>query len=609
MTRSLPWIVCALIALVAAPAFAVGVAADPTESASMVVTDSGFREAGTTDPEDRTVDILAGGRVYFSYPSGTGEHNVVWHTASPKPSTCEQTAGPVWGHGTTMPWWRQGPGWAGHCTFPAAGTYTFYSGVDPNGFTGTVIVHATGTPTATPTATATATATATPTATATATVTATPTAAPTTARISSHDTAGPPARNWFQDASSADVNDNSVTIQAGGKVTFDYPAGANYHNVDFRTAAKPSTCIKTKQSPTLPLPDSDQVAPMPDFAQPPGWEGECTFPTPGTYAFLCSTHPEMTGTVNVVAGSEPTPQPTATPTSTPTAEPTQTPTVVPTVAPQRPGIVARDAPGRNWFQDAASADPADNSVTVAPGGTVEFSFPVGAGTTAHNVVFDTAPTSCVQRTGVAILPAPPLPQFAMPPGWEGECTFNEPGTYTFLCSTHPVEMKGSVVVGNGGEPTPTPTPTATPEPPRDWTPAPVPKPWAAIDKPKSSQMTLAKFLDKKLKVTARCVSAGTGTMTMTIGNQLAAKRLKVKVKRSKKSRQAQFELASADATCNQYGRFTVKLKPTAQARKALKGYTKALRVTLTLRLAGPIGTTTATRTITLKGKKVKKGRV
>jgi len=126
----------------------------------------------------------------------------------------------------------------------------------------------------------------------------------------------------------------------------------------------------------------------------------------------------------------------------------------------------------------------------------------------------------------------------------------------------------------------------------------VPKPWAAIDKPKTAQMTVAKFLENKLTVTSRCVSAGTGTMTMSVGNQLAAKRLRVKAKK----RQATFELSTADATCNQFGRFTVKLKPNAQARKALKDYKQSLSVTLTLRLAGPIGTTTALRSITLKGK-------
>jgi hypothetical protein len=167
----------------------------------------------------------------------------------------------------------------------------------------------------------------------------------------------------------------------------------------------------------------------------------------------------------------------------------------------------------------------------------------------------------------------------MPPGWSGECTFQT-----------------RVVVGDGSEPTPTPTPTATPEPPRDLVPAKVPKPWAAIDKPKTAQMTVAKFLANKLTIDSRCVSAGTGTLTMRVGNQLAARRLKLK------KRQGAVVLATANATCNQYGRFTVKLKPTKQAREALEDYARAVPVTLTLTLAGPIGTTTATRTITLKGK-------
>ena len=102
----------------------------------MVVSDSGFRDTASTDPEDRTVDIVAGGRVNFSYPSGTGEYNVVWDRGSLEPASCEQTAGPVWGYGTTLPWWTQGPGWAGYCTFTLPGTYTFHSGVNPNGVQG-----------------------------------------------------------------------------------------------------------------------------------------------------------------------------------------------------------------------------------------------------------------------------------------------------------------------------------------------------------------------------------------------------------------------------------------------------------------------------------------
>ena len=266
---------------------------------------------------------------------------------------------------------------------------------------------------------------------------------------------------------------------------------------------------------------------MPDFAQPPGWEGECTFPTPGTYAFVCSTHPvEMTGTVIVEGTGEPTPTPTATPTATPT----QTPTATPTVAPGRPGILAKDrtdadreelVPGRRE-QRRVRRDGVDRARRDR---RLQLSRRARACTTSCSW---TARRPACRRPGSQILPAPPLPQYSMPPGWSGECTFQTPGVYTFVCQAHPVEMEGRVVVGDVPEPTPTPTPTATPEPPRDIVPARVPKPWAAIDKPKTAQTTVAKFLANKLTVTSRCVSAGTGTLTMTIGNQLAARRLKLK---------------------------------------------------------------------------------
>lgn len=36
--------------------------------------------------------------------------------------------------------------------------------------------------------------------------------------------------------------------------------------------------------------------------------------------------------------------------------------------------------------------------------------------------------------------------------WEGECKFTKPGTYTFICTVHPLEMTGTITVTNG-EPT------------------------------------------------------------------------------------------------------------------------------------------------------------
>ena len=89
--------------------------------------------------------------------------------------------------------------------------------------------------------------------------------------------------------------------------------------------------------------------------------------------------------------------------------------------PARASSPVTPGPTRNWFQDAASSDPADNSVTVQQGATVSFTFPAGAGTEIHNVAFEGAkPTSCTQTAGPdAGKPAPPLNRSytAEPVGW------------------------------------------------------------------------------------------------------------------------------------------------------------------------------------------------
>jgi hypothetical protein len=174
--------------------------------------------------------------------------------------------------------------------------------------------------------------------------------------------------------------------------------------------------------------------------------------------------------------------------------------------------------------------------------------------------------------------------------------------YSFVCQAHPAEMTGSVVVKNddGTEPTPvpttsptaTPTVTATPEPPRDTEPAKVARIWAAIDKPTVKAMTVSSFLKGKLKIVARCVSAGSGTLTLTV-SKAEARRIGLKgTKLAKK----------AKATCDSHGRFTVKLKPTRAAEAALDGWRGKVKATATLALSGPVGQTTVTRTINLKGK-------
>jgi len=246
-------------------------------------------------------------------------------------------------------------------------------------------------------------------------------------------------------------------------------------------------------------------------------------------------------------------------------------------------IVAYD----NGFTDGGQADPLDNTVEIAPGGTVSFAYPMGS--QQHNVVFNAAqPSSCVQSSGLNVGPVPPLPAFAVPAGWSGECTFNAAGTYTFVCGAHPA-MTGTVIVGNA-TPTPTPTPTATvtatPTPTATpvVTPAPTPTPWASLDAPAKSVATVAAFMKGKLRVSARCSTPSTGTLTLTV-SKADAKKLKLKG----------VELARVGAQCTGNGRLTVTVRPSATAKKALKKWRKKLKTTATLTL----GSAKSARTITL----------
>lgn len=242
----------------------------------------------------------------------------------------------------------------------------------------------------------------------------------------------------------------------------------------------------------------------------------------------------------------------------------------------------------NGFRDGAQADPNDSTVEIAPGGTVSFAYPTGGA--AHNVHFDTAqPSSCVQQTGVVITAAPPLPAFSQPAGWSGECTFNAAGTYTFFCDAHH-EMTGKVIVGTAPTPTPTATVSATPTPTPVATPvvtpAPTPQPWASLDAPSRASSTVAAFLKGKLRVSARCSTPSSGTLSLTV-SKADAKKLKLKGT----------ELARANAQCTGAGRVTVTVRPNAAAKKALKKWRKALKATATLTL----GSAKSTRAITLAG--------
>jgi plastocyanin len=89
------------------------------------------------------------------------------------------------------------------------------------------------------------------------------------------------------------------------------------------------------------------------------------------------------------------------------------------------------------------------SATVAPGGVVKFANPYSD--VNHGLEFTSAskpsctgiPAAAGEKTGA--------------PEWHGECTFSAPGTYTFICTVHPSEMKGTITVAANGTTTTTTT--------------------------------------------------------------------------------------------------------------------------------------------------------
>lgn len=84
------------------------------------------------------------------------------------------------------------------------------------------------------------------------------------------------------------------------------------------------------------------------------------------------------------------------------------------------------------------------SVTSTPSGTVAFRNP--GNVVPHGVHWTGGPEkpSC---SGV------PVDDFGT--SWSGACTFAQTGTYTFVCTVHPEEMKGTIAVPSG-ETTPAP---------------------------------------------------------------------------------------------------------------------------------------------------------
>jgi plastocyanin len=114
-----------------------------------------------------------------------------------------------------------------------------------------------------------------------------------------------------------------------------------------------------------------------------------------------------------------------------------------------PSITAHDEPGPYGY-GAHSWMP--STATVGSGGVVSFANP--SSEVPHGLKFTGGPgtPSCAGIPAAANTEAGEL-------NWHGECTFSTPGTYTFICTVHPGEMKGTIVVNANGTTTTTTTPT------------------------------------------------------------------------------------------------------------------------------------------------------
>ncbi len=145
--------------------------------------------------------------------------------------------------------------------------------------------------------------------------------------------------------------------------------------------------------------------------------------------------------------------------------------VLPTVASSEttPAINAVNEPGGLYSEEHHRWSPPQT--TIAAGGAVTLS---NSGEIPHGVRWVSDPVKPVCEEGAGKVPVGTEPS-ASGTKWSGECTFSQPGTYTFYCTVHGPEMTGTItVLPNGATttsttmPTPAPTTPTTPTTPVEY---------------------------------------------------------------------------------------------------------------------------------------------
>ncbi len=129
--------------------------------------------------------------------------------------------------------------------------------------------------------------------------------------------------------------------------------------------------------------------------------------------------------------------------------------VLPAIASSETPSISAHNEGGGYYGQTHSWMPA--TATVGVGGVVKFSNPYSE--TPHGLKF-TGGTAGEAPSCTGIPAAAGTESGAT--NWQGECTFSTPGTYTFVCTVHPSEMKGTITVNPNGTTTTTmTTPTTT----------------------------------------------------------------------------------------------------------------------------------------------------
>ncbi len=213
--------------------------------------------------------------------------------------------------------------------------------------------------------------------------------------------------------------------------------------------------------------------------------------------------------------------------------------------------------------------------TVIAGDTVKFSNP--SGNVPHGLKFTSStkpsctgiPAAATEETGAV--------------EWHGECTFSTPGTYAFVCTVHPGEMKGTITVNPNGTTTTTTTTTTTPP---GTTPGETPPPSPLVGGPSIHTSQHGGVVKGALEIS----QAGAGDRLEV--NLLATHASLARVARASRVTVGHFTVASVKA-----GRQSFLVKLTAKAKRVLHRR-KRLPLTVSIVLTPPHGKpTTVTRSV------------